>query len=108
MAYIDRDLLLQDIGESVVFTVRDSATSPELRGARKIVDRIKNAPTADVVEVKRGEWGRTQFVGKSGFYNLRDVICSKCKTISTFVYGEKTPMNYCPNCGAIMNGGKEE
>lgn len=50
--YIDADLLLKDISESVVFSVRDAKTSPELRGARKIIDRIKNAPTADVVEVK--------------------------------------------------------
>ena len=53
MAYIDKNLLLKDISESVVFTVRDAETSPELRGARKIIDRIKNAPTADVVEVKK-------------------------------------------------------
>ena len=53
MAYIDKDLLLKDISESVVFTVRNAETSPELRGARKIIDRIKNAPAADVVEVVR-------------------------------------------------------
>lgn len=53
MAYIDKGLLLKDIGESVVFTVRNAETSPELRGARKIIDRIENAPTADVVEVVR-------------------------------------------------------
>ena len=53
MAYIDKDLLLKDIGESVVFSVRAGYISPELRGARKIIDRIKNAPTADVVEVVR-------------------------------------------------------
>jgi hypothetical protein len=53
MAYIDKDLLIKDIGESVVFTVRNAETSPELRGARKIIDRIENAPTADVVEVVR-------------------------------------------------------
>ena len=51
MTYIDRELLLQDISESVVFTVRNAETSPELRGAKKVIDRIRNAPTADVVEV---------------------------------------------------------
>ena len=65
MAYIDKDLLLKDIGESVVFTVRNAETSPELRGARKIIDRIKNAPTADVVEVVRCKdcthWGGITF-----------------------------------------------
>ena len=50
--YIDADLLLKDISESVVFSVRGS-NSPELRGARKIIGRIKEAPTADVAEVVR-------------------------------------------------------
>ena len=53
MAYIDKDLLLQDIEESVVFSVREGKPSPEIRGARKIVDRIENDPTVEVVEVVR-------------------------------------------------------
>lgn len=50
--FIDADLLLENINDSVVFTVRDK-NSPELRGARKIINEIKNAPTVDVVEVVR-------------------------------------------------------
>lgn len=54
MAYIDRDLLLKDIEESVVFTVsRGQRNSPEIRGANKVIDQIKQMPTADVVEVVR-------------------------------------------------------
>ncbi len=53
MGYIDKELLLKDISESVVFSVRSGVPSPELRGARKIIDRIENAPTSDVVEVVR-------------------------------------------------------
>lgn len=76
MAYIDKDLLLKDIGESVVFSVRDSATSPELRGARKIIDRIENAPTADVVEVVRCKdcrYSREQ----DKVFGITDYKCSK-------------------------------
>jgi hypothetical protein len=51
MAYIDKDLLLKDIDESVVFSVRKANPSLEIRGARKIVDRIKTAPEVDVEEV---------------------------------------------------------
>ena len=51
--YIDREALLKDIEESVVFSVRAGHISPEMRGANKITDRIKSAPTADVVEVVR-------------------------------------------------------
>lgn len=109
--YIDADLLLQDISESVVFTVRDSATSPELRGARKIVDRIKNAPTADVVEVKRGEWLQTK--EPLGYRGVDCVECSAChdswvldedfdfETVNVF-------WSFCPNCGAKMERRTED
>ena len=51
--YIEREALLKDISESVVFTVRGDRPSLEIRGANKVIDRIKSAPTADVVEVVR-------------------------------------------------------
>lgn len=51
--YIEREALLEDISESVVHSVRGGYPSPEMRGANKVIDRIKAAPTADVVEVVR-------------------------------------------------------
>jgi hypothetical protein len=51
--YMEREALLKDISESVVFTVRGDKPSLEIRGANKVIDRIKSAPTADVVEVVR-------------------------------------------------------
>ena len=51
--YIEREALLKDISESVVFTVRGDKPSLEIRGANKVIDRIKSAPTADVVEIVR-------------------------------------------------------
>lgn len=50
--YINREELLKDINDSVVFSTRNGM-SAELRGAHKIVDRIRSAPSADVVEVVR-------------------------------------------------------
>lgn len=53
--YIERGALLQDIEENVLFTVRGDVETPtpEMRGARKVKERIEEAPTADVVEVVR-------------------------------------------------------
>ena len=53
--YIDRELLLKDISETVIFTVRGGAELPtaEMRGANKVKDRILSAPAVDVVEVVR-------------------------------------------------------
>ena len=53
--YIEREKLLQDISETVVFTVIKGTPLPnaEMRGANKVIDRVKSAPTEDVVRVVR-------------------------------------------------------
>ena len=67
--YIEREALLEDISESVVFTVRKGQPSAEIRGANKVIDRIKAAPTADVVKVVRCKECKyiTPLMGKSPF-----------------------------------------
>lgn len=74
--YIEREALLKDISESVVFTVRGDSPSLEIRGANKVIDRIKSAPTADVVEAVRCKdckhyiWGRCDEISyiMDGYY----------------------------------------
>ena len=53
--YIEREKLLQDISETVVFTVRKGTPLPnaEMRGANKVIDRVKSATTEDVIKVVR-------------------------------------------------------
>ena len=53
--YINREALMEGIGETVLFSVRGGTKTPtpEMRGANKVIDRIKSAPVADVVEVVR-------------------------------------------------------
>lgn len=52
--YIERNALLKDIDSSIVFTVRsDLKHPPEIQGAKKVIERIKVAPVADVVKVVR-------------------------------------------------------
>ena len=49
-------------------------------------------PAADVVEVRHGRWQN----GGNGLYDT----CSACeKEIYLAI-----PMNYCPECGALMDG----
>ena len=99
--YIDREALLQDIEQSVVFSARTGTVSAEMRGARKIVDRIRNAPAADVAPVKHGKWIEVQ---KENIWN--DIVpvleCSACGKYTVGTRGIMTKSNYCPNCGAKM------
>lgn len=54
---------------------------------------IDQAPTADVVEVRHGEW-----IYKRGEYSLS---CSLCGEIGCKDSSCETP--YCPNCSAKMD-----
>ena len=106
--YIEREALLQTIDETVLFTVRESTRlpTPEMRGANKVIDRIKSAPTVDVVEIKHGKWVKKYPQYKNdGIYR-----CSCCKNDIDIATGEETPIDrgfyYCPNCGAEMDGAK--
>ena len=51
---------------------------------------IRNIPAADVVEVRHGRW-------------LLDGRCSECLANPL-----TTHKNYCPNCGALMDGKEDE
>lgn len=52
--YIDRKQLLQDIEDCVVFSARpEKVPTKEMIGARRVVERIKEAPAIDAVEVVR-------------------------------------------------------
>lgn len=61
------------------------------------------APAADVVEVRHGKWEKQQFIVRSGFFSVKDFTCSNCFENFSVEQG-KGLMNYCPNCGAKMDG----
>lgn len=65
-------------------------------GIESVIEYAEHLPTADVVEVKHGEWITLE--AEIGLYS-----CSLC--------GHKilrAECNYCPNCGAKMDGGKTD
>lgn len=78
--YIDADALIHEYYKT--------PTYPNLCTA------INNAPTADVVERKRGKWINV-FVDGLGFNGL-EFECSEC--------GKRSAgrTNFCPYCGAEM------
>ena len=86
--------------------------------SRSITDQIPDIEercstfcnTADVAEVKHGEWVET--TEPLGYKEVEVVGCTACG--ETFITDEdcdidyfKTFFNYCPNCGAKMDGGNE-
>ena len=55
----------------------------------EIADEIEDAPASDVAPVRHGRW-------------LLDGRCSECLANPL-----TTHKNYCPNCGAMMEGGSD-
>lgn len=60
-----------------------------------IVLDIDEAPTADVAEVKHGEW-------KSSVMSTGAPHCSLCNGVAPSRY------TYCPHCGAKMDGERRD
>lgn len=90
--YIEREVLLEDIENVCIFSGRPDHQNPKQMGARLVVQRIRFAPAADVAPVVHGRW----VFGGDGI-----VECTRCNE----TYDVNTlPRNYCPNCGARMDG----
>lgn len=80
------------------------------RGLQSAMSQCDKAPTVDAVEVVHGRWVvLAEFV--DGY------TCASCSVCGEYTYkkGQKGPFrveyakyNYCPNCGAKMDGGNED
>ena len=68
--------------------------------AMKIIMHSAYTPTADVAEVKHGEWIGRPLCGNS---NCRCSICGSWWNVHANLNGEIS-QKYCPNCGARMDG----
>lgn len=92
--YIDADKLKQ---------LRDDVISGKIVVETES-DLIDMCPTADVAEVKYGEW-----IDKpTGAYRRMQSWCSACGKHSGIGGIESNRHKpYCPNCGAKMDGGND-
>lgn len=66
---------------------------------------IENAPTIDPVRHGKWEFCSQDIYGMSGYFK-----CSSCYSMlptdhSRTNYKQKVPFDYCPYCGAKMDGG---
>ena len=68
-----------------------------------IVQLMKDAPEADVVEVRHGRWVHTDY---AMHWHGKDE-CSEC-TYHTSDRDDLSHLKYCPNCGARMDGDEDE
>lgn len=100
MRLIDRDMISR---KAAVSRISDLIVL-ELRGERiptwnEVYKALNDLPTVDAVPVKHGRWINIA----NG--NCDDLCkCSECKETWLGIGG----YNYCPNCGAKMDGERRE
>ena len=93
--YIDADAL--------IFKLRQNQMWTKSRDLTEAIITVQDQPTADVEEVKHGEWVHTD---KAAHWHSKDE-CSECH-YHTFHRIDLTHFNYCPNCGAKMDGERRD
>ena len=107
--YIEREALKEDLKESYdrLKAIYDGLTYDEdkqicagqLTTFTEAILRVKEAPAADVAPVVHGRWIEKE---KYTFGVMYD--CSICDNL---ILDNGHSWNYCPNCGAIMDGGAD-
>ena len=101
MRIIDADLLLET-GSGIKMIIPKNCHPYEairIQG-KAFEDAVKNAPTVDAKHVVHGNWERFHL----GLYDF--ALRLKCSACGKIIYEEG--FNYCPNCGARMDGGIED
>lgn len=81
--------------EAMSMLICDCLRDKRIPNYEDVKDALLTCPTADVVERKRGKW-----IEEAGM-----LMCSECGDAwGTQQFDEVMSFNYCPNCGAKMEG----
>ena len=105
--YIDREAISEEIRK---YYYKNPPNSSYEEGFDRGLDRaqraILDAPAANVAPVRHGRWddsGRYTFPGGS-----TAVRCTNCGCALTVSEYHLNNWNYCPVCGAKMDGGNSD
>lgn len=93
MAYIEQEKVLEIAKDEYYSDFHKSMA--DLTSLRELLEDI---PTADVVEVRHSYWQCSNVRMSS-----RDITCRYCHRTETISNG-KEDFEYCPHCGAKMDG----
>ena len=104
--YIEREALEVELNHRLNFLMGENGEYDHYTsGFDEAVTRVENFPAADVAPVMHGRWddsGRYTF--PSGNTAVR---CTNCGCALTESEYRLNNWNYCPVCGARMDGGED-
>ena len=96
--YINREKVLCDIEEGMKFRGLGRLVGTEMKRY------IKRQPAANVVEVVHGKWIISRRFEEILDMEVVKYTCSACKEYRLSATGLSQATNYCPHCGARMDG----
>lgn len=91
------------IGVIVGAIVSLGLTNKAVREANKLINELKKEIVSLEEIQNHGKW---KVIENDRF--TTDVQCTACSKTLTIIGDRLIPMNYCPNCGAVMDAEKEE
>lgn len=109
MRLIDADALIEFIDSKFVVSWKHDYDGGFKDACIAVLNAIEDAPTIDAVEVVHGEWigynadkgsDWLRFDGEPIF-----LVCNKCHGM--VMNNASLHWNFCPNCGAKMDGERE-
>ena len=100
--YIEREALLKTFDDVLKYQEEQDYWA-QATTTRLAINKICNAPTADVAPVRHGEW--IDKCARDWHCSLCDCEIQKVRKVDGYCYDDLP--NYCPDCGAKMSGGKE-
>ena len=98
--YIEREAIEKAFAEEISTNYLDDYA----KGFQAALLAVMSIPTADVAPVRHGRWIEQEQCGESLY------SCSACGTEWVTIEGtpKENGMDYCPHCGAKMDGKENE
>lgn len=97
MRQIDADALKTDVRRYVLEGTDEFGTISVEVAERSFLRLIDRQPTIEAEPVRQGRWIIQRYYGGMRKGMVARVVCSEC-------FGPAEETNYCPDCGAKMDG----
>lgn len=97
---------INEVLTSITLPYHDKERQRQRKGqVKEDIRAIESVPSADVAPVRHGWWvGYPECLKYTNAYSDDHIVCSVCEECYSILDNDCGRFNYCPNCGARMDG----